>query len=179
MLARAFGSTVMVDKPGMKGSLRRSATESGVPTIIFEAGETRKFSPRISVEGLRGVLNVMTVMGMWSAKTRVPQPDFQVIVKASDWVRSEKGGILELKVRPGDLVYKGDEVGAVLNPFGRTVHQIKAEHTGIVIGTTTAPLAIPGTAVVHVARLRKTLAVVERSVRRQKRAKARKKKGQT
>src|SRR3954470_17042023 len=63
-LARAFGSTIIVNQPGVRGSLRREATLAGVPTILFEAGETRKFSPKISVAGLRGVLNVLQSMGM-------------------------------------------------------------------------------------------------------------------
>ena len=173
-LARSFGSTILVDQPGTQGSLRRSATDSGVPTILFEAGETGRFSPRISLEGLRGVLGVLEMTGMWPASREARRPPFQVIVKASDWIRAEKGGILDLSVKPGDLVYEGDVIGSILNPFGRTVTRIRALHTGIVIGVTTAPLTIPGTGVAHVARLKKTLAVVERSIRTHK-AKKRKK----
>ena len=43
-LARAFGATVLVSQSGVRGSLRREATEAGVPTILFEAGETGRFS---------------------------------------------------------------------------------------------------------------------------------------
>ena len=174
-LARSFGSTVMVDQPGTKGSLRREATDSGVPTILFEAGETGRFSTRISLEGLRGVLGVLQMTGMWPSGGEIPSPPFQVIVKASDWIRAEKGGILDLSVKPGDLVYEGDLIGSIFNPFGRTVTRIRAVHTGIVIGVTTAPLTIPGTGVAHVARLKKTLAVVERSIQTYKAKKKRRK----
>jgi predicted deacylase len=174
-LARAFGATVLIDQPGLKGSLRKEATDAGVPTILFEAGETRRFSRKVSVVGLRGVLNVLHAMGMWS-ETAEEKPPFQVIVKSSEWLRAEKGGILDLAVGPGDLVYQGDRVGAILNPFGRTVTQIPAPVTGIVIGVTTAPLTIPGTAVLHIARLKKTLARVEASIEKAARAKKRRRK---
>jgi len=171
-LARAFGETVMLNQHGVRGSLRREATEAGVPTIIFEAGETGKFSTRVSLAGLRGVLNVFTAMGMWPVHEH-KKPPFQIIVKASEWVRAEKGGILDLSVRPGDLVYEGDLVGSIFNPFGRTVTQIRAPRTGIVVGVTTAPLTIPGTGVIHLAKLKKTLGVVERA--HKKRTRQRKK----
>jgi len=166
-LARAFGATVLIDQAGVRGSLRREATDAGVPTILFEAGETGRFSQKVSLIGLRGVLNVLAAMGMWD-DTGEPKPPFQVIVKASDWVRAEKGGILDLIVKPGDLVYEGDILGSILNPFGKTVTQIRAPTTGIIIGVTTAPQTIPGTGIAHVARLKKTLSFVERSLKKTK-----------
>lgn len=176
-LARAFGATVLIDQKGPRGSLRREATDARVPTILFEAGETGRFSQRVSLAGLRGVLNVLTEMGMWPAEERRTRrkPPFQVIVRSSDWIRAPKGGILDLDVKPGDLLYDGDRVGSILNPFGKTVTQVLAPTTGIVIGVTTAPLTIPGTGVAHVARLKKTLARVERSLRAQALLKTRKK----
>jgi predicted deacylase len=136
-----------------------------VPTILFEAGETGKFSRAVSTAGLQGVLNVLFEQGMWPERA-TKKPAFQVIVKQSDWLRAEKGGILDLAVRPGDLVYEGDAIGAILNPFGRTVTRIRATATGIVIGISAAPLSIPGSGLVHVARLKKTLARVERSIKK-------------
>src|SRR4051794_23219925 len=78
-LARAFGATVLVDQAGVKGSLRREATDAGVPTILFEAGETARFSQKISLAGLRGVLSVLSEMGMWPEYEEA-RPPFQVIV---------------------------------------------------------------------------------------------------
>ncbi len=162
-LARAFGSTVIVDQPGVEGSLRREATNRGVPTILFEAGETGRFSTKVSAVGLKGVWNVLAEMDMWP-KSKRKTPPFQVIVKQSEWVRAEKGGLLDLCVKPGDLIYEGDIAGSILDPFGKTVTRIKVPATGIVIGITKAPLTVPGTAIVHIARLKKTLSLVERSL---------------
>lgn len=162
-LARAWGSTVLVNQRGVKGSLRRAATDAGVPTILFEAGETGRFSHNVSLAGLKGVLNVLAAAGMWH-EHKPKRPPFQVIVRESDWIRAEKGGILDLEVRPGDLIYEGDTLGEILNPFGRARHVVKAPCTGIVIGITTEPLAVPGTGIVHVARIKKALPMVERKL---------------
>ena len=175
ILSRAFGATVLVSQAGLRGSLRREATEAGVPTILFEAGETGRFSPKVSVAGLKGVLNVLSEMGMWPTHEQT-KPPFQVIVKGSEWMRAEKGGILDLAVGPGDLIYKDDLIGSILNPFGKTVNSIRSPQTGIVIGVTTAPLTVPGTGIIHIAKLKKTLARVERSLKRHGKKKNKKKK---
>ncbi|MEW6056865.1 MAG: succinylglutamate desuccinylase/aspartoacylase family protein [Bdellovibrionota bacterium] len=160
-LARAFGSGVIIDNAGRRGSLRRVATENGFPTIVFEAGETGKFSREISEIGYRGVVGVLRAMGVITGK-RPPKPPYQVIVKHTDWLRAERGGILDLFVKPGHLVYKDEVLGVILNPFGRTVTKIRAPHTGVLVGVSTQPLAIPGTGICHIARLSKTLSKVER-----------------
>lgn len=170
-IARAFGSNVTIDNPGRKGSLRRTATEQGIPTILFEAGESGKFSREISDIGLRGVVNALQFMGMipkaeLRKKKNNRKPHYQVIIKNSEWVRAERGGILDIHVKPGDLVYEGETLGVILNPFGQTVTKIRSPYTGVLIGLSTQPLAIPGTGICHVARLSKTLAKVEKHLRK-------------
>jgi hypothetical protein len=110
-------------------------------------------------------LNVLQKMGMWSDHRR-SRPPFQVIVQSSHWIRAEKGGILDLDVRPGELIYEDDMIGTILNPWGKTVTKVRSSSTGIVIGMTTAPLTTPGTGIIHVARIKKALALVERSLKK-------------
>lgn len=175
-IARAFGSQILIDQKGGAGTLRREATDAGVPTIVFEAGETSKFSPKISIAGLKGVINVLAEMGMWThppMRAGKKAKSFQVIVKNSQWIRAEKGGILDIAIKPGELIYQGDTIATVLNPFGKTVTEIKARSTGIVIGISTAPLSIPGTGIAHIAKLKKTLKRVERAIKKRKRGRKR------
>ena len=72
------------------------------------------------------------------------------------------------------MICEGDLIGSILNPFGKTVTRMRSPYTGIVIGVTTAPLTIPGTGVAHLARLKKTLPLVERSLERERRRKKKK-----
>jgi uncharacterized protein len=160
-MAKAFGAGVVLDQAGVAGSLRREATEQGVPTILYEAGETHRFSAKISALGLRGILNVLHSLNMLPDKEE-GTPHFQVIVKSSEWVRAELGGILNLSVRSGDLVYEGDILGVIVDPFGSVLRELFAPLTGIVIGITTTPLVVPGAGVIHLARIKKTLEAVER-----------------
>jgi uncharacterized protein len=160
-MARAFGSHVILHHRGGKGTLRRAATDAGVPTIIYEAGETFKFERDVVQHGKRGVLQVMRHLGMIDGE---PQPpEYQVIVKNSSWVRADKGGLLDVYVRPGDLVYEGDEIAVITNPFGREKGAIKSPFTGLVIGRVTLPLVHPGNPIAHFVRLDgASLTMVER-----------------
>jgi predicted deacylase len=159
-LARAFGSEIIMDSPGSPRTLRGAATRAGVPTIILEAGETFRFQRNMVAHGVMGVRNVLGSLGMIEEKPR--QPRLRVIVKVTDWARSERGGIADILVRPGQIVYEGDEIASITNPFGREVFSVRSPLTGLIIGITTVPMVNPGDAICHIAKLEKTLSTVEK-----------------
>ncbi|HXH29086.1 MAG TPA: succinylglutamate desuccinylase/aspartoacylase family protein [Candidatus Polarisedimenticolia bacterium] len=159
-LARAFGTEVIIDTVGMSRTLRAAATRAGVPTIIFEAGETFRFQSNMVARGLSGVRNVLGSLGMLEEPAK--EARFQVIIKVFEWVRATRGGIAEIAVRPGEIVYAGDEIASLTNPFGKEVSSVRSPLTGLIIGITTVPMVNPGDAICHVAKLEKTLATVER-----------------
>jgi len=159
-MAKAFGTEIIMDQPASGGTLRAAATRAGIPTIILEAGETFRFQRSMVARGVAGVRNVLADLGMISHKGK--EPRFQVIVKVAEWIRAERGGILDIRVRPGDLLYEGSDVGTVSTPFGREVTSLKSPLTGLVIGITTIPLVQPGDAICHIAKLEKTLHTVEK-----------------
>jgi uncharacterized protein len=163
-LLRAFGTPVMVDGAGPKGSLRRAATDAGVPTILYEAGEPNRFQHHVVDVGHQGLLRLMHHLGMVTARPR--RPKLQLLVRRSQWIRSDHGGILDLRVEPGDLVRKGQEVGSIHEPLGRHVDHVKAPTSGVVLGVTTSPLVHPGMAMVHLGHLEKTFAKAEEHVRK-------------
>lgn len=159
-LARGFGTEIIIDSTGLPGTLRAAATASGVPTIIFEAGETFRFQRAMVARGVAGVRNVLAALRMTEETPK--EARFQVVVKKSEWIRSMRGGIADILVRPGEIVYAGDAVASITNPFGREVLVVRSPLTGLVIGTTTVPMVYPGDVICHVAKLEKTLATVER-----------------
>ncbi len=157
-IMKAFGVPIMLDGAGPKGSLRGAATAAGVPTIIFEAGEPNRFEEHVVEMGTRGVLRVLRHVGMLPGRLR--KPPLQTLIKQSEWVRSNHGGIVHILVEPGDLVGRGKRLATIEDPYGRHVDHIRAPFSGVVLSTSTIPLCNPGTAMVHLARLRKTLKAV-------------------
>jgi uncharacterized protein len=159
-IAKAFGSEVIVDTPGAPKSLRSACVAAGVPAILYEGGETFRFQRRDIRKGLAGTYNVLAALGMLPIPQK--EPRFQVILKRTEWVRAERGGILDLIAQPGELVYQHEGLAVIENPFGREVSTVVAPFTGLVLGTTTRPMVAPGDAICHLAKLDRTLPTVEK-----------------
>ena len=159
-IAKAFGTEVIVDRPGHPRSLRSAAVAASIPTILYEGGETFKFQRKEIRKGINGVYNVLSALGV--IPTPIKEPRLQVIVRKTEWVRAERGGILDLHTAPGELVYDREVLAVIENPFGREVSSVVAPFTGLILGTTTRPMVNPGDAICHIVKLDKTLPTVEK-----------------
>jgi predicted deacylase len=163
-LSSAFGCEVVFDMPGEEGMLRRAATQAGVPTIVYEAGEPLKFQKSLIRRGVDGICNVLADLRMYPFE-RV-SPAFQIVVDDHRWIRAQRGGILNLHVKPGDIIEKGNVIAVNTKPFGTETRRIIAPHTGLVVGCTTVPMVIPGSAVCHLVSLGSRTGVVRRLLER-------------
>jgi len=154
-MAKAFGTEIIMDHPGIKHSLRYNLTENKVPSILLEAGQSNRFEPAMVQVGLQGVLNVLYEYGMLKGEKK--EPLFRVIVKTTEWVRVERGGLLDLRIKPRMVVNEGDILAFVENPFGKEREIVKAPFTGMVVGVATNPLVFPGGPVCHLVKIDKAL----------------------
>jgi predicted deacylase len=164
-LSTAFGCEVVFDMPGEEGMLRRAASRAGVPTIVYEAGEPLKFQKPLIRRGVEGILNVLADLKMYEVD-RV-RPSFQIIVEDHRWIRAKRGGIVNLQVKPGDIIEKNEVIAVNTKPFGTEVRRIRAPYSGLVVGCATLPMVIPGSAVCHLVSLGPRSAVVKRLLERQ------------
>ncbi len=150
-IAKAFGAEIIINSKGPVGSLRREACNQGVPTIIMEGGEVWKVEPGIVESGTRGVKNVLRELKMLEGE--MESPDYQVIVKRSNWVRAETGGFLQFHVKPGDIVEKGQPLATNTTLLGKERSAQQAPYDAVVIGMTTLPAISPGEPVCHLGKL--------------------------
>jgi predicted deacylase len=164
-LATSFGCEVVFDMPGEEGTLRRAASEAGVPTIVYEAGEPLKFQKNLIRRGVEGIKNVLADLRM--AEFDRTSPAFQIVVDDHRWIRAVKGGILQLNVKPGDIVEKGADIAVNTKPFGTEVSRVRAPYTGLVAGCTTLPMVIPGSAICHLVALGSRDRVLRKVLERQ------------
>lgn len=150
-LAKVFDVPVLLNSNIRDGSLREVVAERKIPMLLYEAGEALRFDELSIRAGLRGIINVMRELGML-AKTRrrhIPEP---YLARTSNWLRAAKSGILRMISPLGAQVKKGELISIISDPFGDTEYEVRAEHSGIVIGRTTIPLIHQGDALYHVAR---------------------------
>jgi hypothetical protein len=161
-LAKVFGSELIINAKGPEGSLRRTATKAGCPTVILEAGEPRKIEPRILELGIRGVQDVLKHLGMLAGEPT--QPPFQVRVHKATWVRAEVGGILRFHVSPGEHVKAEQPIATNVSIFGHDQNLLTSPVDGIVLGMTTLPAVKPGEPVCHIAIPNRSLRTVKKAL---------------
>ncbi|MGQ7848421.1 succinylglutamate desuccinylase/aspartoacylase family protein [Granulosicoccus sp. 3-233] len=154
-LARQFGVPVMLNSSVRDGSLRGSASEMGIPTLLYEAGEALRYNDMAIRAGVSGILNVMRALDMLPAtrasRGKVKDP---FVARSSRWIRAPESGMFRADVGLGAQVSKGDIVGHIASASEGTRHEIRSLHDGVIIGRMELPVVHEGDAVLHLARFK-------------------------
>ncbi len=151
--ARAFGSELLIDGRGPKGSFRNAACRAGCATLILEAGEVWKVEQTIVEYALRGIRNCLAFLEMIDDEMR-PLP-YCIITDSTKWIRAREGGFLTFHAAPGDIVAKGDPIATNTSLTGDKRNLVRAPRDGIVLGMTTLPAVSPGSPICHLAYAKK------------------------
>ncbi len=162
-LAKAFEAPVVLHSELRDGSLRAVAQETGVPILLYEAGEALRFdetSIRIGVQGLVNVLRANDMLPDVSAKKSKRLP---IITKSSKWIRATESGMIRTVKALGDTVKEGETIAYVDEPLGDDSFEICSPFDGIIIGKTEIPLIQEGDAVFHIANFN-NLEVADRKI---------------
>ncbi len=146
-LARAFGSGVVVHSDGMPGTLRRAATDAGIPAITYEAGEPMRFQNEEIDRGMAGVTSLLAELGMLDGARG--GGDRHRIYYRTRWVRVNDGGIFITDRRLGERVEAGDLLGTVTDPVSNERSKVIAPFSGRIIGMALSQVVIPGFAAFH------------------------------
>lgn len=150
-LAIHFGRGIVVGGAGPEGSWRREAAKTGVPAIIYEAGEPLRFQQDEIGHGVEGVINVMAYLEMIDApKHKVPADQ---VYNKSTWVRAdlEQSGFFFPDAQLGDEVKEGDVLGRVVDPITDVEYSISAPRAGRLIGMAVSRPVLSGYGLFHIA----------------------------
>ncbi|MCL1112603.1 MULTISPECIES: succinylglutamate desuccinylase/aspartoacylase family protein [Shewanella] len=147
-MANAFGAPVVMSSKARDGSMRGYANSLNIPCILYEAGEALRFSDISIKSGLSGVLNVMRCIGMLKGKVKATH---SVNASRSYWVRSEADGLVNIKLKLGERVSKGQVLANIVNPLGGEPFSLLAPTDGIIIGNSNIPVTNEGEALFHIA----------------------------
>ncbi|WP_246983273.1 succinylglutamate desuccinylase/aspartoacylase family protein [Halorientalis marina] len=163
--ARAFASNLVISSEGPSGSLRREATDAGVPTVTVEMGEAHRFQRDLIDRAFDGVVSVLAEYGL-SPTESVRWPGWRTIIDGDDektWLRADAGGLVDIHHGQGSLVHEGDTICTITNPFKAETDAVTAPFTGVIVGVLENPLVYPGNPLCHLVRLDdRTLRAVER-----------------
>ncbi|OIB57088.1 succinylglutamate desuccinylase/aspartoacylase family protein [Natrialba sp. SSL1] len=157
-VAHAFSSNVIIGGEGPSGTLRREATEAGVPTITVEMGEAHRFQRRLIDRALTGVASVLAEFGC-HRDSAVHWPGWRVVIDSDDektWLRADAGGIVDMKHGRGALVEDGEIICTITNPFKEEddIVEVAAPFTGLIVGVLENPVVYPGNPLCHLVGLK-------------------------
>tara|TARA_B100000315_G_C14521521_1_gene561775 strand:+ start:245 stop:1348 length:1104 start_codon:yes stop_codon:yes gene_type:complete len=147
-IARAFGTKVIMNSKGPKGSIRHEATKIGVPAILLESGSSHRFEGEAVEGGVKGILNVLAKLKM--IEREIEKPHWRILVRKFRWVRAPIGGILHTLVPGGAVVKEGEAIACVTDPFGARVDDVVSPVNGYVVGLATTPLVRPGDPIANI-----------------------------
>ncbi|MFC7154338.1 succinylglutamate desuccinylase/aspartoacylase family protein [Halomarina halobia] len=163
-LANAFASNVILSSEGAEGTLRREASEADTPTITVEMGEAHRFQRSLIDRALDGVMSVLAEFGLRPAE-QVRWPGWRTVIDDSGektWLRADVGGLVDMKYERGTLVYEGDVICTISDPFRADTETVEAPFTGLLVGVLENPLVYPGNPLCHLVKLEeKTLRALE------------------
>jgi hypothetical protein len=148
-IAKAFAPRVILHSRLRDGSLRAAAAKRGIPVFVYEAGEAQRYNDVAIRTGTRGLLRVLSELGMRGA---APKTSSSVMIsRRSQWLRARRSGLLRLTVKLGGYVTPRQVVGIISDAMGERDVIVRARDAGVVIGLEQNPLVTRGDAIVHVA----------------------------
>ncbi len=138
-MAMAFGTELLYYKPRgaklgtseMSRSLANQADLAGKPLLSAERGESRRVTQEFVPIGVRGVFNVLKVLGMLPGKPEVPE--HRIKFTTVHLVHASRGGGLRVPVALGAEVKRGQVIAEVVDVFGTTIEELASPVDGILL----------------------------------------------
>lgn len=138
-MAEAFGLGVIeqdvLHMQHRTGTLLEAAAGLGIPGITPELQAWRRVHSTSVDVGVRGVLNVMRLLGMIDGAVE-PQPAGVTVPGVHRWVEifSNEGGLVEFSCVPGQPVRTGQAVARIRDPFGDVLEEVTSPVDGFLVG---------------------------------------------
>ena len=154
-LARAFGTSVILDGEGSEGTLRRVASRNGIPTVTVEMGRAHQFQTIHLNRALHCITSVLAEYGVLPDRP-VAWPGWTQVIARGDektWIRADTGGLVEREWGPHLLVEEGEPLFTISDHFKDHVEVVRAPFTGLVIGVLENAVVYPGNPLCHFVRI--------------------------
>jgi predicted deacylase len=141
-LTLGFGGIAVLHSEAAEGTLRRAATDAGIPAITLEAGEPLRLQSEKVSQGVTGIFTLLDTLGIVDRVQILAAPE--PVFYQSTWVRADNGGILFSVVRLGQTISVGDVLGTVTDPITNNQNLIYAPAKGRILGMALNQVVQPG-----------------------------------
>ena len=148
-LADVFKAPFLIENSVIPNSFRKTCRTMGIPSIVFEGGESIRLDGYSVIVALQGIQRVMGHLGHF--EKQYPDPNYKVVrIKKTSWLRSPFSGMFIWAKSSGAYVEMGEELGVVYDPFGTKSVQVKSKYEGYIIGHNNASVVNQGDALFHI-----------------------------
>jgi uncharacterized protein len=147
-MALLQNTDIILHNKGAPGTLRRAATDLGIPTITVELRDPHRIQKDVVAESALGVQNVLIYLAVITGEIE-NQCDETVICKSSEWLYTDNGGLLDVVVQLREHVVKDQLIARTRNIFGDVIREYFAPYAGIVIGRSIEPVSQTGARLIH------------------------------
>jgi uncharacterized protein len=126
------------------GTVRHPTLAAGKPAITVEAGGATYREETVDLH-VGSVRNIMRHLGMTDGEARLRDSYTAV---SGTFARAASGGFFLAHAEPGEQCKEGDLIGAVVDHFGATLEEVRAEQDGLVLWVRRIRTVRPGDEVV-------------------------------
>ncbi len=118
--------------------LNSAAQAAGIPAILAEAGGEGVLEEKFVRVHLKGLTNVMKLLGMIEGKIEQSNRTRELV---SDFWRVTEEGVFYPHVKLGDYVEAGQDIGVLTDWFGHPVQTLNAPQSAYILAIVTTPAA--------------------------------------
>ena len=139
---------IIVHNEPADGTVRGAADDLNIPAITVEIRDPQRFQKESIRRSLAGLRAVMSALGMTPKRTGTPT-ESPIVCERSFWMRTDRGGLLEVFPELLDWVEEGEIVGRISSLFGDVEAEYRAPTRGIVVAKSSNPVAATGARILH------------------------------
>jgi predicted deacylase len=147
-VAQRFQAPYTLRSPLIEGSLRKCAFDMGKSIVVYEGGESMRFSETAIEEAIRGTYRVLHSFNMISGSSKPKKPT--QFFNSSKWLRAEMAGLFRSLKKSGQKVNQGDVLGIISDVAGQYQISVDCPENGYIVGHNNTPVVHKGDALFHI-----------------------------
>lgn len=148
-LASIFNPPFLIEKAMIKGSLRKSANDLKIPTIVFEGGESGRLDDFTTQTGINGIKNILHHFKMIENSENVKNLEVAMMNKTM-WIRAKDSGIINLLKKSGDMVNEKEPIAIIHDIYSEWSKVVLSPRKAYIIGHNNAPVVNMGDALFNI-----------------------------
>ena len=140
----------------LEATLAHSLNSTGTPCLVVEMGVGQRINHKMCARLVRGILNLMTEMGVWRGETHAQTLPKPIVCKGDKvtFLNAEASGVFITELKCGVVVAQGEEIGLIVEPLtGTILSRVVSPCEGFLFTIRAFPIVYEGSLMARIYRL--------------------------